>query len=350
MSRRLVRSTGARLRALVAPAGRRGVAWWREWSGRNARDRKRLDGSCAAVLMYHRVLPAELARRLHVEPGMYVTPETFARHLDWLMDSFEVMPLGRIVEAMQVGERLPSRACAISFDDGWLDNAEYAAPALAARRLPATIFVVTDRVGTPGGFWPDELCRRLAGMAVGERRSLLQSVGLGSAGESADGALALLKTMDESVRAGVLDAIRRETRDPAEGRRELLDWEELDRLAEQGFEIESHGASHAILTAVPREVAAGELERSLASLRQRGHARHAMLAYPSGGYDRGVVSLARLAGYRAAFTTEIGLAGGACDPLVWPRLAVHEDISRTKAEFLRFVPGAARTLARGGRA
>ena len=110
-----------------------------EWSGANRRARRRLDGTRAAVLMYHRVLPAPDAERLAVEPGMFVTPETFERQLEWLEASFRVLPLSEVVARLADARPLPERACAISFDDGWRDNHTHVLPALARRGLPATI-------------------------------------------------------------------------------------------------------------------------------------------------------------------------------------------------------------------
>ena len=337
----------ARLRAVVGPIARFGMACWRGWSGQSAHERSRLDGTCAAILMYHRVLPRDEAERLRVEPGMFVTPRTFGRHLDWLAKEFKVLPLHEIVSRLESDGALPKHACAVTFDDGWLDNAHHALPALAARGLPATIFVVTDRVGTRGGFWPDEICRRLAPLTGPGRRAVLRQAGLELADDATDTALSALKLLQEHDRPNHLEAIRRGTTDPDGEMRELLDWDELARLAESGIEIESHAASHAILTGVTREVAASELARSLATLRLRGHARHALLAYPSGGFDAGVVELAREAGYRAAFTTQVGLTNATDDPHARPRIAVHEDISRTRAEFLRWVPGPALRSGRG---
>ena len=72
-------------------------------SGASARARRRLDGTRAAVLMYHRVIPADEAARCAVEPGMYVTPSHFARHLDWLASSFRVLPLHEIVATIHGG-------------------------------------------------------------------------------------------------------------------------------------------------------------------------------------------------------------------------------------------------------
>ena len=134
------------LRDQVGRVLRLGTATARTLSGRNSRDWSRLDGSCAAILMYHRVLPRADAACAAVEPGMFVSPKTFARHTAWLDERFAVMPLREIVDRLRDGRRLPLGACAITFDDGWRDNLVHALPTLEARRLPATIFVVTDRV------------------------------------------------------------------------------------------------------------------------------------------------------------------------------------------------------------
>src|SRR5688572_23624256 len=72
-----------------------------------------LDGTRAAVLMYHRVLPRSEALRHAVEPGMYVAPETFARHLDWLEAEYRILPLAEVVERLAAKRALPPGACAI---------------------------------------------------------------------------------------------------------------------------------------------------------------------------------------------------------------------------------------------
>lgn len=342
------RGTVGGLRVLIGPGARRGLAWMHALTGRSARERARLDGTCAAILMYHRVLPRAEARRLQVEPGMYVTPATFMHHLEWLASFFSVLSLPELVARLQARDPIPPRACAITFDDGWRDNLDHALPALTARRMPATIFVVSNRVGTVGAFWPDEVVRRLMPESSSRREALFRAAGFELPNGSIEAILAVLKAMPADARDAVLERLRRETRDPVETERELLDWEELDRLAASGIAIESHSASHEILTGVPRELARTELKHSLEALRARGHARHALLAYPSGAFDGEIVEIARSAGYRAAVTTEVGLASADDDPLRLPRVAVHEDISRTRVEFLRWMPGSARARTADG--
>jgi peptidoglycan/xylan/chitin deacetylase (PgdA/CDA1 family) len=307
-------------------------------SGLNARARLRLDGTRAAVLYYHRVLPHRAAQDDAVEPGMYVTPESFAKQLDWLTAHFEVIPLHEVVDRLSRAAPLPRGACAISFDDGWRDNFEFALPQLKARGLPATVFVVTERIATRGAFWPDEVSRRWSSADPARRSSWCESAGLDPT-VGLESMLDWLKSLREAERAEVLEAILDAGSQAGSERRELLDWDEIDRLSSAGISVESHGATHAILTGIDEPEAADELRRSRAQLRERGHGRHGLLAYPSGGWNRRVAQLAADHGYRAAFSTERGLAGPGNDPFALPRLGLHEDISSTRAEFLFRVPG-----------
>jgi peptidoglycan/xylan/chitin deacetylase (PgdA/CDA1 family) len=312
-----------------------------EATGTNRRIRDRLDGSCAAVLLYHRVLPREVVVRDHVEPGMYVTRETFSRHLSWLEEEFSVLPLHEIVARQGRDEPLPLRACAITFDDGWRDNLEHALPALEKRGLPATIFVVTERVGTGGAFWPDEVCRRMAPLRLDRQRELAGKLGAQEAGDPVASVLDHLKRVPEAVRLDLLDTLRDQTDAPAESGRELLDWADLARLADAGIDIESHGATHAILTGIPDDAVERELRSAREQLLARGHGRRSLLAYPSGRHDKRIQEIAGKLGYEGAFTTEPGLLDAKRGVLALPRIGLHDDISRTRAEFLYRFPGRA---------
>ena len=329
--RRVVPVVRAALRQLRAQAF--------ESTGMSRRRRDRLDGSCAAVLMYHRVVPRDVIVRDHVEPGMVVTPETFSRHLAWLEEEFSVLPLHEIVARQGRGDPLPPRACAITFDDGWLDNLEHALPALERWGFPATIFVVTERVGSPGAFWPDEVCRRLGPLPPTRQRELARSLGAEAVGDPVASLVAHLKLASEAARVGLLDSLRGQTARLADGRRELLDWSDLARLANAGIDIESHGASHAILTGLPDDAVEQELRRAREQLLERGHGRHALLAYPSGRHDPRVRGIAGKVGHVGAVTTDPGLLSARSDRLALPRIGLHDDISRSRAEFLYRFPG-----------
>lgn len=317
---------------------RRGRGLACELSGMNALARRRLDGTRGFILTYHRVIPPERVVRDAVEDGMYVTPASFELQLKILQDYFHVMPLPEMVDRIIDGRRLPRGACSITFDDGWRDNHEYAFPALSRVGLPATVFVVTERVGTDGAFWPDDVCRRLAVLSGQDRATLARSLGAKPDSANADGLLAHLKALDEADRRALLERLRAATPAPARSVRELMNWEELAELRDDGFEIESHGASHAILTGLERTSAEVELRTSISRLRERGFGRNALFAYPSGRHDARLHGLVAEAGFRAALVLEGGLASITSPRMAIPRLGVHEGIGRTRLEFLCKVP------------
>lgn len=75
-----------------------------------------------------------------------VSPATFARQMRWIAArGWKPVPLNEII-----GGRLdycPDRALAITFDDGFACNREYAWPVLRTFGFPAATFLVTDRLG-----------------------------------------------------------------------------------------------------------------------------------------------------------------------------------------------------------
>src|SRR5829696_2195147 len=79
------------------------------------------------------------------------------RQLAFLARRCNVVPLAEGLRALDQDDPLPPRAVALSFDDGYRDQLELAAPMLAQLGLPATFFLVPgllDRTARP---WWEEL-------------------------------------------------------------------------------------------------------------------------------------------------------------------------------------------------
>ena len=72
--------------------------------------------------------------------GLAVRPDRFVQHCEILRQRCEVVPLCDAKRAL--------RQVAITFDDGYVDNAGEARRILEAAGLPATFFVTVGRVGT----------------------------------------------------------------------------------------------------------------------------------------------------------------------------------------------------------
>jgi peptidoglycan/xylan/chitin deacetylase (PgdA/CDA1 family) len=98
------------------------------------------------VLVYHSVCatpPKGLDR-------WTVTPETFAAQLDAVQESGRTpLTIGELAGGLRGDLPLPPEAVALTFDDGFADNADALAEVLQ-RGLRATLYVTTGYLGRPG--------------------------------------------------------------------------------------------------------------------------------------------------------------------------------------------------------
>ena len=108
------------------------------------------------ILMYHSVSSANrnpvniLFRSLNVKPRLTViSPKVFATQMDFLKrNGYQVISLDDYVEGNNARKKFPHNTVVITFDDGYVDNYTNAFPVLKKYHFPATIFLISDYVGT----------------------------------------------------------------------------------------------------------------------------------------------------------------------------------------------------------
>lgn len=282
----------------------------------------------AAVLLYHRVASVDpAAGDAH---GLAVSPEQFAEHLDLLRRHYRVLPAGELVERLsrRGPGGLEDGSVAVTFDDGYADNLETAAPIAARLGVPLAVFAAIGPILEGSPFWWDEMAarRRAAGAA------------------QEDGQLhARLRRLPESERRRALDEAGPEPA-PASlaSRGRPLTAAELARLATlPGIEIGSHTVSHPSLAALPEAEQLREMTESRTRLESLLGRPVRLLAYPFGkaaDVSAATRRLARRAGYQAAFTSQTGRIVPSSPRHALPRLSVHawpaEELARRLAECL----------------
>jgi peptidoglycan/xylan/chitin deacetylase (PgdA/CDA1 family) len=103
----------------------------------------------AVIVTFHRVQDT-----VEADDGLTVNVRMFEQYCRFFRRHFRVVPLRDLVGALERGRPL-NRELAITFDDGYRDNFEKAAPVLERLSLPATFFVVTRWMGTDVVPWWD---------------------------------------------------------------------------------------------------------------------------------------------------------------------------------------------------
>ena len=274
-----------------------------------------------STLIYHRVL-ANPNPMLPDEPS----GAEFERRMDWVRRHFNVIPLIEAVERLQSGV-LPARALAITFDDGYANNEQIAAPILKKLGLPATFFIATAYLDG-GRMFNDSIVA-----ALGEcRRHNLDLTELGLENYSLESVdhrrravssiLSRVKALDPAKRAAKADRICQlaEVVPPDDL---MMTSSQVAALARGGFGIGAHTASHPILARLEASAAREEIQGGRQRLEDIIGGAVRLFAYPNGrpheDYTTDTAELIRQMGFAAAFTTSHGVAGRSADLFQLPR-------------------------------
>lgn len=97
----------------------------------------------ATILMYH-ILDTPRAK---LEAKFCCLPERFTEQMAWIAEARHPVSLDTLLADLDGKAELPDTAVAVTFDDGFASTFEYAMPVLARYGIPATMFIVADRIG-----------------------------------------------------------------------------------------------------------------------------------------------------------------------------------------------------------
>lgn len=235
------------------------------------------------VLVYHRVAT------LSSDPEMLaVTPENFRAQMRYLKDNVS------LVRFEEDWTKASKPAVAITFDDGYADNALEALPILEEVGVPATFFVTTGTIGTTQEFWWHELERLILG---GE--SLPSSFGLNSGKfvrtwptrtdperrEFYNGMVRLMNSSDPERRNSWLNQLRdwAQYEGKIAGTHRAMTLDELRRLAASRWvTIGSHTVTHTQLSSLHPDAQREEISTSKRQLEEWLGQKIAVFSYPFG--------------------------------------------------------------------
>jgi peptidoglycan/xylan/chitin deacetylase (PgdA/CDA1 family) len=281
------------------------------------------------ILMYHRIVVDPSLELFPMQPGMFVTLNTFRRHMAFLAGRFDILPLEELLARAHSGKSIGG-CCAVTFDDGWKDNFDHAFPVLLEYRVPATIFLATGYIGTGRWFWPDEIAWHLTHGNLAEElvMPIMWRHTQGGTPDEIDEMIEQLKRSPDARKA-ILQDERFVAATEGDGRpRLLMDWREVRVLVRSGLiSFGSHTVSHALLDQIEEEAVEREIDQSRQQIEEVTEKPCALFAYPNGKCTPEARTILQNRGFIGAVTTRRGWIDGRVEAFDLPRIGMHEDVS-----------------------
>lgn len=203
------------------------------------------------VFTFHRV--TNLCR-----DGMTVSPAVFRKQVRFLKATHDVLPMSEALQHLRNGTRLRRPVAVITFDDGYRSVFEWAHPIMREEDVVGTCFVSTSFVGTDRRFDHDA---------------------------------------DLPVRPFL----------------EVMDWDELDDLRANGWEVGGHTRNHRRVSDLTGVELRDEVGGTMKDLRAWRASLRPTFAYPFGGAED-ISPAAQAAAARAGFTVAFQDYGGDLGP------------------------------------
>ena len=215
--------------------------------------------SAPVVLMYHSV-------NNHTRHRLVVQPSIFRAQIQYLLSNhWQVVPLSETIA--EINAPTPKiKKVALTFDDGYEDNYSVVADILREYAIPATIFLISDYVGTKKIFPWFETTEKWA---------------------------------------------------------VSMNWNQIGSLQQSGMvEFGAHTKTHPLLSTVTSEKS---LEREIITSKRSLEAKLGRVnyfCYPAGDYTSKATSMVQKAGYLGAVSVEPGFVKASTDPFLVPRIEI----------------------------
>ena len=291
------------------------------------------------ILMYHRFSP-------EISPHK-VSAAEFEAHLEYLKKNNRVLSLSEVLIYLQNDKALPPNTVVITIDDGYADTYKTAFPILKKFGFPATLFAVTDFLDGKCWLWTDfmryVLTRTKENFCSFEFENY-DKIETELAGElqrsdtagRINSRLKLLPDEQKEVKIKqIAEALKVEIPVLPNLEYAPISWEQAREMDAENLKVESHTATHPILTNITQTRLDFELQTSKKRLENVLNRTVENFCYPNGTLNETVWQSVRNNNYKCAVTTNYGFNEKRVNPYLLNRISAQNDI----ADFAQSVSG-----------
>jgi peptidoglycan/xylan/chitin deacetylase (PgdA/CDA1 family) len=263
-----------------------------------------------SILIYHQVFAEKDAMRPS-EPDL----ETFTWQMQLINKHFTPLSISTALKHLENGT-LPPNAICVTFDDGYVNNLEVAAPLLKRLSIPATVYVATG-FSYGENMWNDRLLDLVSNQELTELDlSLINETNRvlthqQSRIDAAHFLINKIKYLPFKERKDLIDQLYK-THNIEENSARMMTPDQIKKLPEYGIEIGAHTVDHPILKVNDEAVQFLQMKTSKDALEEWLGRPVKGFAYPNGkyqtDYDENTRDLAKQAGFDYAVSTNWGVS------------------------------------------
>jgi peptidoglycan/xylan/chitin deacetylase (PgdA/CDA1 family) len=265
------------------------------------------------ILNYHRVLPSNKIDNSLV--NISVSTDNFIRQLNYLKNNFDIISLDDLL--LHLKNKSNEFKIAITFDDGYSDNLDYAYPILEKFKAPATIYIITKFINNKVIPWWIKLDHFIKNnnKIYGDKKKLFEFYKNN-----------ILFRNQLTIDKEILSILGKNNK--LRYNKIFLNKKEIQYLSKQKFiTIGSHSHSHYNFSMLTQEQTFSEFKTSKSILEKIIKKKIFHFSYPYGGYKNINIkfnNLLKKLGYLSAVTT-IRKKLDQHDPFQLPRIFINND-------------------------
>lgn len=298
---------------------------------------RRLCPPAAVILAYHSILD-EPQLTDHIL-GISQSRADFDAHMKTVAQHFSPVTIEDVAQFAKSGRKLPPRAVAVTFDDGFADNYEVALPILSRYGIPATFYIMVSCV--ENGILPWYCRIRFAFHSTrqlkwdhpdrkGTYDLMVPKERRAATAAAWDWGAALTGTAQQEFVGSVENALEIE---PVKAKRGfMMDWGQVRSLKKAGHTIGGHTLSHPNVAQLRESEARSEIVGCKKRLEEVIGEPIEHFSYPHPAlnphWSKQTLEITREAGFKSAALTTPGPVHAGDEPLALKRIYAANDLEQ----------------------
>ena len=262
-------------------------------------------------------------------------PELFSKIIKYLVKNYTVVALEYFLED-PASFKTKKQLATISFDDGYKDNIEFAAPILKKYNCPASFYIVTDCIDKNIPTWTylvDTVFQQTHKDHIGftydfvpEKFKNIQVKATGASNPLLKEVKPWMKSLSNPQRVTITNEILQQCNDVQLPQNKMMNWDDIRQLAAAGFIVGSHSHTHPMLASLQQESEiTDELKISADRIKAELKKMPMTISYPIGSFDERVMRLSQQQGYKYGLAVEQKFFSYPDNSMAIPRVELYDE-------------------------